>query len=91
MNRRVVPALAATITLLICGEAFGHKKIADKVMSFSETKGKLRVSTTFTEVFNKAAYDERADKLVGDFVAAFDKNYGQKDLDPAIVAACPGK
>ena len=40
---------------------------------------------------DKAAYDERAKKLAADFAKAFDKNYGKKNLDPAIVAACPGK
>ncbi len=38
-----------------------------------------------------AAYDARADKLAADFAAAFDKAYGAKNLDPAVVAACPGK
>ncbi|MDF1563947.1 MAG: phosphoenolpyruvate carboxykinase (ATP) [Deltaproteobacteria bacterium] len=38
-----------------------------------------------------AAYDARAKKLAAEFAAAFDKNYGNKGLDPAIVAACPGK
>jgi len=37
------------------------------------------------------AYDARAKKLAGDFSAAFDKAYGDKGLDAAVVAACPGK
>jgi phosphoenolpyruvate carboxykinase (ATP) len=40
---------------------------------------------------DKDAYDQRATKLAQDFSAAFDKNYGSKGLDAAIVAACPGK
>ena len=40
---------------------------------------------------DKAAFDARAQKLAADFARAFDKNYGNKGLDPAIVAACPGK
>jgi len=40
---------------------------------------------------DKAAYDARADKLAAEFSAAFDKQYGSKNLDPKIVAACPGK
>jgi phosphoenolpyruvate carboxykinase (ATP) len=40
---------------------------------------------------DKAAYKERAQKLASDFSKAFDKNYGNKGLDAAIVAACPGK
>jgi len=40
---------------------------------------------------DKDAYRERAEKLVAEFGAAFDKNYGNKGLDAEIVAACPGK
>ncbi len=40
---------------------------------------------------DKAAFDARAKKLAEDFGKAFDKNYGNKGLDAAIVAACPGK
>ncbi|MCK5687902.1 phosphoenolpyruvate carboxykinase (ATP) [Myxococcota bacterium] len=40
---------------------------------------------------DKAAFDARADKLAQDFAAAFDKNYGKKNLDAQIVATCPGK
>ncbi|HXV75306.1 MAG TPA: phosphoenolpyruvate carboxykinase (ATP) [Candidatus Polarisedimenticolaceae bacterium] len=37
------------------------------------------------------AYDARARKLAAEFSAAFDKNYGKKSIDPAVVAECPGK
>lgn len=40
---------------------------------------------------DKAAYDARAKKLAEDFAKTFDKNYGNKGLDAAVVAACPGK
>ena len=40
---------------------------------------------------DKDAFDARARKLAADFAKAFDKNYGNKGLDPAVVAACPGK
>jgi phosphoenolpyruvate carboxykinase (ATP) len=40
---------------------------------------------------DKDAYDARAEKLAGEFSAAFDKDYGRKGLDQGIVAACPGK
>ncbi len=40
---------------------------------------------------DKNAYDERAKKLAKEFSAAFDKNYGAKNLDSAVVAQCPGK
>ncbi len=37
------------------------------------------------------AYTRRAKKLAGEFAAHFDKVYGDKPIDPAIVACCPGK
>jgi len=40
---------------------------------------------------DKAAYDERARKLAAEFAATFDKAYGSKGIDPAVVAQCPGK
>lgn len=40
---------------------------------------------------DKSAYDERARKLAGEFSAHFDKAYGKKNLDKAIVMQCPGK
>jgi phosphoenolpyruvate carboxykinase (ATP) len=40
---------------------------------------------------DKAAYDARAKKLAQDFSAHFDKAYGDKNIDPAVAAQCPGK
>ena len=40
---------------------------------------------------NKSAYDERAKKLADDFSSYFDKAYGKKGLDEAIIRQCPGK
>ena len=40
---------------------------------------------------DKAAYDDRAQKLAAEFAIHFDKVYGNKGLDPKIAAACPGK
>ncbi len=40
---------------------------------------------------DKHAYDARAKKLARDFSAHFDKAYGDKHIDPAIAAQCPGK
>jgi phosphoenolpyruvate carboxykinase (ATP) len=40
---------------------------------------------------NKEAFDARARKLSGDFSAHFDKAYGGKGIEPAVVAQCPGK
>jgi len=40
---------------------------------------------------DKNAYDERAKKLASDFAKHFDKAYGDKGIDPAVEAACPGK
>jgi len=35
--------------------------------------------------------DERAAKLASEFAAHFDKAYGNKGIDPAVAAQCPGK
>lgn len=40
---------------------------------------------------DKDAYDKRAQKLASEFSAHFDKAYGDKNLDPAIVKQCPNK
>jgi len=40
---------------------------------------------------DKAAYDARARKLAQDFSTHFDKAYGDKNIDPAVVRQCPGK
>jgi len=40
---------------------------------------------------DREAYDARARKLAQDFSAHFDRAYGDKNIDPAVVAQCPGK
>jgi len=40
---------------------------------------------------DKEAYDERAAKLAAEFSAHFDSAYGNKGIDPAVAAQCPGK
>ncbi|MBM4117886.1 phosphoenolpyruvate carboxykinase (ATP) [bacterium] len=40
---------------------------------------------------DKAAFTARAQKLAGEFAAQFDKAYGDKGIDPAVAAACPGR
>ena len=40
---------------------------------------------------DKKAYDARAKKLASDFAEKFDKAYGDKGIDPAIAAQCPGR
>ncbi|MEO0021782.1 MAG: phosphoenolpyruvate carboxykinase (ATP) [candidate division WOR-3 bacterium] len=40
---------------------------------------------------DRAAYEERARKLAGEFLTVFQHNYGNKGIDPAIARACPGK
>jgi phosphoenolpyruvate carboxykinase (ATP) len=37
------------------------------------------------------AYDERAQKLAGEFSAFFDKAYGDKGIDPEVARQCPGR
>lgn len=38
-----------------------------------------------------AAYEARARKLAGEFAAHFERAYGNKGIDPAVAAACPGR
>jgi phosphoenolpyruvate carboxykinase (ATP) len=40
---------------------------------------------------DQVAYDARAQKLANDFSRHFDKAYGDKNIDPAVAAQCPGK
>jgi phosphoenolpyruvate carboxykinase (ATP) len=40
---------------------------------------------------DKEAYDARAKKLTDDFCAHFDKAYGDKNINAAVAAQCPGK
>ncbi len=40
---------------------------------------------------DKAAFKVQAENLAADFASHYDKAYGDKGLDAAIVAACPGK
>jgi phosphoenolpyruvate carboxykinase (ATP) len=40
---------------------------------------------------DKEAFDLRAKKLAADFSAHFDRAYGNKGIDPAVIAQCPAK
>jgi phosphoenolpyruvate carboxykinase (ATP) len=40
---------------------------------------------------DKKAYDRTAKKLAREFAAAFDKNYGNKNIKPEVIKECPGK
>ncbi|MBT3209941.1 MAG: phosphoenolpyruvate carboxykinase (ATP) [Bacteroidetes bacterium] len=40
---------------------------------------------------DKAAYGKVSEKLAQKFAAAFDKNYGDKNIDKNIIKQCPGK
>ena len=48
----------------------------------------LRPKNTWED---KETYEQRANKLAAEFSAHFDKAYGDKSIDPAIVQQCPGK
>ncbi|HHK66919.1 MAG TPA: phosphoenolpyruvate carboxykinase (ATP), partial [Candidatus Acetothermia bacterium] len=39
---------------------------------------------------DKAAYEERADRLAAEFVTHFEKAYGDKGIDPEVASECPG-
>jgi phosphoenolpyruvate carboxykinase (ATP) len=40
---------------------------------------------------DKEAFEKRADQLAVDFSNYFDKAYGSKNIEPDIIACCPGK
>jgi phosphoenolpyruvate carboxykinase (ATP) len=40
---------------------------------------------------DQEAFDRRAVKLAHDFSSHFDKAYGDKGIDPAVISQCPGK
>jgi phosphoenolpyruvate carboxykinase (ATP) len=40
---------------------------------------------------DKEAFDQRAKKLASDFSEHFDKAYGDKGIEPAVIRQCPGK
>jgi phosphoenolpyruvate carboxykinase (ATP) len=40
---------------------------------------------------DKALFEERANRLAEEFSRHFDKAYGDKNIDPAVRAECPGK
>jgi phosphoenolpyruvate carboxykinase (ATP) len=40
---------------------------------------------------DKEAFDRRAAKLAQDFATHFDKAYGDKGIDPAVMRQCPAK
>jgi phosphoenolpyruvate carboxykinase (ATP) len=40
---------------------------------------------------DKAAYDQRAERLASEFCAHFDKTYGTKGIAADVVRECPGK
>jgi phosphoenolpyruvate carboxykinase (ATP) len=39
---------------------------------------------------DQEAFDRRAIKLAHDFSSHFDKAYGDKGIDPAVISQCPG-
>ena len=39
---------------------------------------------------DKSAYDDRAQRLAGEFAEHFRKAYGDKGIDDAVAAQCPG-
>lgn len=67
-------------------------------MNESEKRQKASLDPGTTKILNprntwedKDAYDERAAKLASEFSAHFAKAYGNKGIDPAVAAQCPGK
>lgn len=64
-----------------------HLKIPAAVPGLTD-QALLQPKNTWVD---KAAFEERAKKLAGQFAAHFDKAYGTKGIDPAVAAQCPGK
>ncbi len=57
--RHVVAAITAGVLIVFAAtDARAKKKVVEKVMTFSETAKHLRVTTSFTEIFDRKAYDE---------------------------------
>lgn len=63
-----------------------HIMVPNEVAGVS--KELLQAKNTWAD---KSAFDARAKKLANEFAASFDKNYGNKGIDPGVVAQCPGK
>lgn len=49
------------------------------------------ILTTRNTWSDQAAYDDRANKLAGEFAAHYEKAYAGKGIDPAVEAQCPGR
>lgn len=88
MKRRVAAACVALFLLATHADAFADKKtVADKIMKFSEAGKFLRVSTSFTEIFDKKAYDELSSGIHTTLVLRiFVYRRGQESASPAAVA-----
>jgi len=85
----------ALVNAALSGELEKVEYVDDPLFHIAVPKSCPGVSSELLQPRNtwkdKAAFDERAKKLAADFAKSFDKNYGDKGLDAAVVAACPGK
>jgi len=88
LTRRIVEAA-------ISGELDDAEYVEDKTFHIEVPKAIEGVESDVLWPKNtwadKAAYEKAAAKLAADFATHFDKAYGDKGIDPAVAAACPGK
>ncbi len=85
----------AIVDACLSGKLDNAETVTDELFHFSVPTAVPGVPAEVLQARNTwtdpAAFDARAAKLATEFANSFDKNYGDKGLDPAVVAACPGK
>jgi phosphoenolpyruvate carboxykinase (ATP) len=81
-------ALSGELTDVPCVQDPVFKVLVPTVCSACEDTTLLNPRETWQD---KAAYDERARRLAAEFAAHFEKAYGDKGIDEAVVAQCPGR
>lgn len=85
MSRAACAIAVAAATLMSAAVAHADRPIVDKKMSFSESGSRLRVTTSFTEVFDKKAYDELTSGIQTTLVARiFVYRRGKEELPVSV-------
>lgn len=85
MSRAGCAIVAAAIILSTAATALADRPIVDKKMAFSETQTHLRITTSFTEVFDKKAYDELTSGIQTTLVVRiFIYQRGKEDLPVSV-------
>jgi len=85
VSRAGCAIVAAAIILSTAATALADRPIVDKKMAFSETQTHLRITTSFTEVFDKKAYDELTSGIQTTLVVRiFIYQRGKEDLPVSV-------